>query len=1284
MFSTIGSYIWSSAGFDSPLSEVVFSINGKCYTANACTVPVDTSLNTFIRNYAHLSGTKFMCLEGGCGACIVNVSGVHPVTKETRTWSVNSCLFPVYACHGMDVKTVEALGNRLDGYHPIQERLAHMNGSQCGYCSPGMVMTMYSLMESKKGSVSMEEVENALGGNICRCTGYRPILDAFKSLSTDADKELLDIEELRICPKTNMACSGECPTAAAKIDPGRPVQLVFDDAKEWHKVFTIPDIFTIFTNIRDRPYMLVAGNTAHGVYRRSESLEVFIDVNSVEELRNYFLTSNELIVGANVTLSEFIDILTKTSNRRPNFTYCRELAKHLNLVANPAVRNAGTIAGNLTIKNQHPEFPSDVYILLEAVGAKLTIAESPSTTYQKTPLEFVQMDMKKKVIKSVSLPSIGPFTNVFRTFKVTPSSQNAHAYVNGAFLLRFSNDKTTVKSVTLCFGGINPQFTHATGTEILLAGKKLFDNNTLQQVFNSLTSDLQPDSVLPDVSADYRKNLAVSLVYKFILSVAVDNGVTVGPRFMSGASTLQRPLSSGQQHFDTIKKNWPVTKYVPKIEGLAQASGEAKYANDLPSFHNELYAAFVVATKVNSTIGKIDPLEALKIPGVVAFYSAKNIPGANNFVSDAMNINLPDGEEIFCSGRVLFHGQPVGVIVAERYELAIRAAKKVQIIYERVTSEPVYPTIKALLENQVKARIVDHPISSRAHPSVNLEASVKIQGTLAMAGQFHFSMEPQTCVCIPTEDGMDVYYATQWIDLTQVAMSAALKIPQNKLNFIVRRLGGAFGGKLTRASQVACACGLAALLTRRPVRFVLNIETNMGSVGKRYGCISNYQVDVDPKGKILDLTNNFMQDYGANLNENVVDDAKFVFGQSYNSSAWKVSGKAVLTDAPPNTWMRAPATTEGNAMVETIMEHIAWATGVDPMEVRLTNMPNESTHQKMMPQFRQDVEFDKRRTIIDNFNAKNRWRKRGIAIVPMQYPLIHFGALHALVSIYAKDGTVSITHGGIESGQGLNTKAAQVAAFILGVPMEKISIKATNTMVSPNSVMTGGSMTSEVVCYAIKKACETLNARIQPVKDELKDASWEKITQACYLRDIDLSALEQYTKADLKPYSIWGVSCAEIETDLLTGSIQLTRVDILEDTGESLSPGIDIGQIEGAYIMGIGYWLTESLVYDMTTGALLTNRSWNYKPPGAKDIPVDFRIRLLQTSDNQFGVLRSKATGEPALTMSIGVIFALRYALRSAQKDAGKLDDWIPLGSATTPEQIYLRSFNSIDQFKLN
>uniref|UniRef100_A0A1Y9H2G4 FAD-binding PCMH-type domain-containing protein n=1 Tax=Anopheles dirus TaxID=7168 RepID=A0A1Y9H2G4_9DIPT len=1293
MLSTLGSYIWGSSGEgeSTPLAEVTFTINGKPYTVDPRTVSVDTSLNTFIRNHAHLTGTKFMCLEGGCGACIVNVNGLHQVTKEKKSWAVNSCLFPVYACHGLDVKTVEGIGNRKDGYHPIQQRLAHLNGTQCGYCSPGMVMNMYSLMEANRGAISMEDVENAFGGNICRCTGYRPILDAFKSLAVDADEKLLDacqdIEDLtKTCPKTGSPCAGKCPSAAERIERKRPVKLLFEDEKQWHRVTQVDDIFAIFEQIGSKPYMLVAGNTAHGVYRRSPTLQVFIDINAVEDLHTNSSDANGLVVGANVSLTEFMQLLDTAAIKYPNLAYCKQLEKHIDLIANVPVRSAGTIAGNLSIKNQHHEFPSDMYLILETVGAKLTIVEAGAKTSLISPAEFVQLDMQKKVLKSVTLPALDPSRHAFRSFKVMPRSQNAHAYVNGAFLAKFAQDGVTVESIKICFGGINPEFIHATATETFLVGKNLFDGEIIQATLTQLSNEIHPDSVLPDASAEYRKNLAVALYYKFLLNVAPDGTVLVKPSFRSGGSVLERPLSSGQQTFDTYERNWPLTKNIPKIEALAQTSGEAKFTNDLPPLPGELYAAFVIATKPHTRIGKIDAADALKYPGVVAFYSAKDIPGTNNFMP--ASLGNQEGEEIFCNGEVLYHGQPVGVILAETFTTANHAATLVSILYERLAQpQPVYPTLKSLMDNQVKARIFDEPSTTTRRGSnyrVNVSAAKKITGRFEMAGQYHYTMETQTCVCVPLEDGMDVHSSTQWVDLCQVAIASMLKVPESSLNFSVRRLGGGYGSKISRAAQIACACALAAHLQNRPVRFVLTIESNMSSIGKRYGCITDYEVDVETNGRIVKLTNNYMQDYGASLNEAVGDATTEFFNNCYDTKTWKVVGKAARTDAPSNTWCRAPGTTEGIAMIENIMEHLAWELGLDPLVVRLANIPAGSKMHGLLPQFRKDVEYNRRKAEIDQFNVDNRWRKRGIAISLMRYPLGYFGALHALVAIHAGDGTVSVTHGGIEMGQGMNTKAAQVAAYVLGLPLEKISIKPTSSLTSPNAIVTGGSMTSEAVCYAVKKACEILLERVKPVRDAHKDAPWETITQLCYAGNVDLCATYQYRATELKPYIIWGLSCAEVEVDVLTGNVQLRRVDILEDTGESLSPGIDVGQIEGAFIMGVGYWLTEALVYNAEDGALLTNRTWTYKPPGAKDIPVDFRVRFLQKSSNPAGVLRSKATGEPALNMSIVVMFALRNALRSARQDARLADDWIPMGTASTPDQVHLLAGNSIEQYKLN
>ena len=514
----------------------------------------------------------------------------------------------------MDIITVEGIGSKKNGMHQVQKRLADFNGTQCGFCSPGMVMNMYSLLESKNGKVTMKEVENSFGGNICRCTGYRPILDAFKSLAVDADESLLklcnDIEDLggvKTCPKTGTACAGKC-SATQKVVLGQPLKLTFDVGRSWHKVFSINEIFDIFGKIDNKPYILVAGNTAHGVYRRSTDLNAFIDISHVEELRSHKLNSNSLEIGGNVTLTEAMEIFTKVAKDNKNFEYLNELVKHIDLIANVPVRNNGTIAGNLMIKNVHNEFPSDIFIILQAAGAVLSV-NNGSRLIDLSPKDFVSFDMNKKVLAKVTLPSYDPSKYIFRSYKVMPRAQNAHAHVNAGFLLELNEQKTSIVSARICFGGIDPKFIHAEKTEAALVGKDPFDNATIQNALNVLKDELKPDWVLPDASPEYRKNLALSLFYKFILNITPDTKKS--SKFKSGGKLLERNLSSGTQVFDTYKKNWPLTKNIPKIEADVQCTGEAKYVNDYPSLHNEVYGAFATAKKVHGKIASIDASRAL-------------------------------------------------------------------------------------------------------------------------------------------------------------------------------------------------------------------------------------------------------------------------------------------------------------------------------------------------------------------------------------------------------------------------------------------------------------------------------------------------------------------------------------------------------------------------------------------------------------------------------------------------------------------------------------------------
>lgn len=301
----------------------------------------------------------------------------------------------------------------------------------------------------------------------------------------------------------------------------------------------------------------------------------------------------------------------------------------------------------------------------------------------------------------------------------------------------------------------------------------------------------------------------------------------------------------------------------------------------------------------------------------------------------------------------------------------------------------------------------------------------------------------------------------------------------------------------------------------------------------------------------------------------------------------------------------------------------------------------------------------------------------------MRYPVEFICEFPAYVAVYHGDGTVAISHGGAEIGQGIHTKVAQVAAYTLGIPLNYISIQPSTTLIAANQSLTGASITSESICMATKKACEKILERMKPIRDSMPKATWLEVVQASHDKLIDLTEKQTFKATEAKPYDVVGSACSEIEMDVLTGNMQILRVDIVEDVGQSMSPLVDVGQIEGAFMMGVGYWLTERLDYDRQSGELLTNRSWNYKVPGAKDIPIDFRIKFLQNVNSE-GILRSKTTGEPAICLAIVVQFALRHAIDSVRVDNGKTDKWYRFGSGNTPDIIFESAETKVEDFKLN
>ncbi|XP_073945874.1 uncharacterized protein [Choristoneura fumiferana] len=1260
------------------MDRVTFLLNGEPQSVGR-EVSSDVTLLDYLRVGSELRGSKYMCREGGCGACVVAAARAGDALV-----AVNSCLVSVTSCEGWEVSTIEGVGSRHAGYHPLQKTLAKHNGTQCGYCSPGWVMTMYSLLQGKK-KLTMLEIEQSLAGNICRCTGYRPILDAFKTFASDAPKpnSLQDIEDLNICKKNGKAChkvksgSDWCIVEEQDIKAPQNLEIELKDGKSWFKVNIINDLFKVLQGKGDDSYMLVAGNTAKGVYPIDEYPRILIDISSVDELKGYKIDQN-LILGAGSTLTETIDIFESVASSEDYFWYLENLREHLFLVAHPSVRNLGSIAGNLMTKHQHNDFQSDIFVLFETVGAFLTILDHSGNRTTVTPEEFLKIDMRSKIILNILLPPLGRDYK-FVSFKIMHRAQNSRAIVNVGFLYKLS-DSNNVIEARIVYGGLSAKFVHAEKTETFLVGKKLFTNKNLQAAIKVMEQELVVEANPPEPSVEYRKNLAINLFYKGLLSLCPKSIVT--PRLASGGITLSktRPVSKAHQQYTTYPALYPLNKPTEKVEALIQCAGEAPYTEDLPSFHREVFGAFVLTTVPLGDIVDIDASDALKKPGVIAFYSAKDIPGDNSFTPVGGFAFLAD-EELFCNAQVKYNGQVVGIIAAETRHLAEIAAKLVHVKYKNVR-KPVID-IKEAKKDPNRTKIAKEINGG----SKGKDLFKIIKGQQTIYSQYHLCMETLVCVTKPTEEGMEVHSATQYMDGVQVMISRALKIPQHKIDVYTRRVGGSYGEKISRGIQVAVACALVTQKLDRPCRILLPLTTHMKAVGKRLPCCTDYEAAVDISGKVQYCIEKQYMDNGYVVDEPLFLATLDVYNNCYDKLRWSYRVYSVTTDTASNTWCRSPGSLEAIAAVEFIMERIAYELSLDPLEVRLRNLDllYSSELREMVQRVKNEAQYADRRVSVDKYNQENRWKKRGLRFCLLRWQPFSPIYLDVTMSVYNDDGTVAITHGGIEMGQGINTKAVQIAAFYLGIPAEKIQIKGNNTVIAPNGLISGGSITSTNIGVGIRRCCEQLLLRLAPFKAALLNASWETIVKAAYTAGIDLQTHGFVSYLDLQKADVFGVTLAEVEVDVLTGEWEVLRVDILEDAGLSTSPDIDVGQVEGAFIMGLGYWTCEHLVYNPESGELLTDRTWTYHVPQARDIPQDFRVYFRNNSYSDPRVLGAKAIGEPPLCMSVAVPFAMREAIVAARLDAGlPADQWFQIDGPYTREAIQLATATKYSEFKFS
>ncbi|XP_005106600.1 xanthine dehydrogenase 1 isoform X2 [Aplysia californica] len=1283
-------------------STITFSINGKEYTVGNEYDPA-TSLLEFMRRTGVSTGTKQCCKEGGCGVCLVTVTLLEPISGVKTPYTVNSCCLQLYTCDGLEVTTVEGLGNTRKGLHAIQDRLAKYDGAQCGFCSPGQVMNMNGIL-LKNPKPTMQEIEDEFDATICRCTGYRSILDAMKSFAVDAPASLpgglIDIEELegKMCRKSGKPCTGHCSKTNERKDKACGNQTdqsihIVSNGSQWLKPTSLQELCGLLDKHRTDNYRLVFGNTGFGVYKEIGPwmYSILIDLRGVKDM--YTIDFDPTIVlGGNLSISNLIDLFQR-SQTDPSISYGAAFAKHLKKVSMHGIRNMAAWPGNLMLKHLHNEFVSDIFMLLETVGARLIIFDGDGTRSEVSLPDFLSLDMKGKVIAAMALPTFQSKNMVFQTFRTSLRLQACHSYVTAGFKFELdaSQNYLVQSKPSIVILGINAKLIHASVTEAYLEGKQLGDPAVLKTALLTLSSELVPDVSPLGGGTAYRKSLALSMFYKFVLGACKTK---VSPRYTSGGSSLERSLIVGKQDFDSDPTEFPVSKPMMKLTADYLTTGEVKFLDDLPSAPGQLSAAVVISQVAKAKIDKIDPSAALKLPGVVDFISASDIPkgGVNNWRPTGIYGDAT--EELLCSGNVVYNGQPIGIIVADTETTAQTGASMVQVTYKDI-QEPIVDIMDGIQKKSFFPNPPPPVVVGDAKGAI-AKAPLKVSGGIACGDQYHFHMESQASFCTPSDlGGMNVVATSQWIDGVLGTVAQVLGLPESTVTVENQRLGGGFGGKISQNFLVSGLAALASYVTQRPVKLHLDIHTNMKMLGKRTPYYAEYEVGFTSTGRLQGIVQKLYADVGHDTIEGNGADASVWIDNAYYCPNWLWTPIAVKTDKPMNTACRSPGSVPAIFIMESIMEHVAKALNKDPLDVRKENLYVKGQHspsgmvleyctiRAVVAQLETDIKLAERKQQVEAFNKANRWKKRGLSVMPNRFAISWSGAMYnTSVIIYHGDGSVAIAHGGIDMGQGINTKVTQVCAYKLGIPMDKIRVKTSSTTINGNSITTGGSITSELACKSVIECCAILKARMAPVKAKMVDPSWEKLVAQCYADMIDLTASYMTHPKDPYPahYSCYSASCVEAEVDILTGQYQLRQMDMLYDCGQSMNPELDIGQAEGGFVFGMGYFLQEQMVYDPKTGEALNAGTWDYKPPLAKDLPMNFNFKFQKNAPNPLGVLRSKAVGEPPVTMAAASLFAIKHAVEAARAEISK-DTFFPLNAPATVEKVQSLCLNQTDQY---
>jgi xanthine dehydrogenase molybdopterin binding subunit/xanthine dehydrogenase small subunit len=1219
-------------------SALEFVLNGRPIRLENS--PTNLTLLEFLRREG-LTGAKEGCAEGDCGACSVVIFDTAFDGKPAYR-SVNSCLMPICLLAGREVVSVEGISGK-HGPHPVQAQMAARHGSQCGYCTPGVIC---SLLEGhyRDDIQTGDDLDDQLSGNLCRCTGYRAIREAAAAAFDQRD-----------------SANGEDHFAARLREPLLGLSSIEYHASgaNFFRPGSLHDLLKLIRRLPDA--RLVAGATELGldITKRYKNFPTLISLEGIAELRAITQTRSHWHIGGAATLTQIEDAVAS------EFPIVGEM---LRVFGSRQIRNRATMGGNLVtaspIGDSAPLLLAlDGEIVLASLdGERVVPIDKFFVAYRKTAMQ------PGEVLKTILIPR-GPQL-LSRWFKVSRRREMDISTVAACFAVDV-DAQNRIRRARLAYGGVAATPVRALKTEALLLNKT-WSEQTIREVLPCLADEFTPISDVRG-SAEFRRGLVPALFEKFF----------------HDDSPLSEPL-------------WPTVS--PVTAGAHESAhkhvtGEAIYTDDQAAMKTVLEVWPVCSPHARAKILRRDADAARAMPGIKAVLLAEDIPGVNN-------IGGPMKEEILLADtEISFHSQIVALVVGNSQAACRAAAERVIVEYEPLP--PILTIPQAIAErsfhnepNFIRRGDVEDALRKSA---TRIEGEFELGGqehfyletnaALAEPGE-----DGTVLVTSSTQHPSEVQQVVAHV-LHLQSNQVIVQCP--------RVGGGFGGKETQAATPAALAALAATHVGRPVrVRFNRDQDMALLGHRHPFLARFAAGFDAEGRFEAARIHLWSNGGWAMDLSQAVTDRALFHLDNSYYIPGAEFRGQVAKTNLSSNTAFRGFGGPQGMLIIEEILDRAARQLGLPPEIIRERNLyrghgETNTTHygqelgdnriENIWSDLKKSSAFGARRQEIASWNARHSHCKRGLAMTPMKFGIsftvTHLNQAGAFVLIY-QDGTVQVNHGGIEIGQGIHTNIRAIAATELGIPAETIRVMLTSTDKIPNTSATAASSGTDLNGAAVKNACEILRARLEPIQARLREqgrpSEFAHAVKEAYLNRVSLSTTGFYSTPGIhwdraagrgKPFHYFacGAAVAEVEVDGFTGMHRVLRVDILEDAGDSINEGVNRGQIEGGFVQGMGWLTIEELKWD-DVGRLLTHSPDTYKVPSAGDTPIVFNVNFFKGKAEKNIIYGSKAVGEPPLMLAISVREAIRDAIAAFGAKTGP----IALPSPATAEAIFMSIRNQL------